>query len=91
MTGEQGKAREFWIGITQDGFEKWLTKKNPEEDKCNYRFISSDGEDGCAEYLAVIEYSAYLAEKERADRLEKLVEELEDKCDELRFEILSID
>lgn len=49
------KPREWWIGKTQDGFDKWLTGKHPDEHECRNAFITSDGQDGCAEYIHVRE------------------------------------
>lgn len=53
--------REWWIGLTADGFSKWLTQKHPQEHKCRSVFLSSDGKDECVEYIPVIELSALKA------------------------------
>jgi hypothetical protein len=80
MTAQNDKPREWWIGKTADGFDKWLTAKNPEEIKCRNVFISSDGNDPCVEYIPVIEKSAFdcvVAERDEALRhLDTAVAEL---------------
>ena len=53
------EPREWWIGRTADGFDKWLTAKHPQESECRNVFISSDGSEPCVEYIPVIEKSAY--------------------------------
>lgn len=57
MTDSSEKPREWWIGRTESGFDKWLTAKHPEETECRNVFISSDGSEPCVEYIHVIEYS----------------------------------
>lgn len=51
--------REWWIGITEHGWEKWLTRKHPNDTECRHAFISNDGSDKCIEYVAAIERNAY--------------------------------
>lgn len=53
------EPREWWIGRTGYGFDKWLTKKHPDEETCRNVFIASDGQDACVEYIPVIELAAY--------------------------------
>lgn len=65
------KPREWWIGRTRNGFDKWLAAKHPEQTECDNTFICSDGQDECAEYIRVIEYSAYEELKKRVDYLEE--------------------
>ncbi len=61
----QEAPREWWIGRTESGFDKWLTPKSPEETECRNVFIASDGREKCVEYIAVIEKSAYDAIKDK--------------------------
>lgn len=53
------QPRQWWIGITNTGFTKWLTSKHPDETDCRHAFICSDGSEVCLEYVPVIEKSAY--------------------------------
>lgn len=47
--------RQWWIGRTAAGFDKWLTAKHPEEQECRNCFITSDGSEECVEYIPVQE------------------------------------
>lgn len=72
MTNEQGKAREFWVSE--------LTEYNEYErqvisEELGKRMFGRENF-WKSRYIHVIEYSAYLAEKERADRLEKALNKI---------------
>lgn len=47
--------RQWWIGRTAGGFDKWLTAKHPDEQECINCFISSDESEECVEYIPVQE------------------------------------
>lgn len=69
------KYREWWIGKTQDGFDRWLSSKDPSNDECIYNFLSSiNSNDKCVEHIPVIEKSAYIKLKEKAELLATALE-----------------
>lgn len=65
-------ARQWWIGITELGFAKWLTQKHPEEIECRHVFLCQDGSEKCVEYVPVIEFSAYKRLKDELHECQKL-------------------
>ncbi len=83
MTNSKLARREWWIGRTENGFDKWLTTKHPDEQECRNVFICSDASEQCVEYIAVIEKSAYDAALKDA---EMLVEALEAACETIHGE-----
>jgi hypothetical protein len=73
VSDDRPKAREWWIGKTQNGYDKWLASKHPNETTCQNVFISIGGEEECVEYIPVVEKSALTEANERIEFLEKQV------------------
>lgn len=68
MTSEQGKARHWWLHLQRSPYHSQIFTEAD--------LYSGNNKEFRKECTHVIEYSAYLAEKERADRIEKDLRDL---------------